>query len=145
MMVANDVIEVTLRKGEEELVLRRPGPPPAPTIITQPSLSQPAVVPAPPAPTPPPTAAPSPEPADSSLHQIKSPLVGIFYAARAPGEPPLVKPGDRVTPETVVCIIGSMKHYNDIKAEVSGIVEKVYVVNEQGVGKGQPLFGVRLT
>lgn len=58
---------------------------------------------------------------------IRSPLVGTFYAAASPSEAPFVKPGDRVTPETVVCIVEAMKVMNEVKAGVSGKVKAVLV------------------
>ena len=80
---------------------------------------------------------------DSSLHVIKSPLVGTFYRAASPTSEPFVKVGDRVEPETVVCIIEAMKLMNNIQAEVSGEVARIFVENGQPVEYGQPLFGIR--
>ena len=54
-----------------------------------------------------------------------------------------VNQGSRVEPETVVCIIEAMKLMNEIQAEVSGPIEKIYVENGQPVEYGQPLFGVK--
>jgi acetyl-CoA carboxylase, biotin carboxyl carrier protein len=81
--------------------------------------------------------------ADEDLHKITSPIVGTFYRAPAPDKPPYVKEGDKVTPETVVCIVEAMKLMNEIQAEVSGEVVKIYVENGQPVEYGQPLFGIR--
>jgi len=89
---------------------------------------------------------PAPEPpAESSaeLEIIRSPLVGIFYRSPSPSANALVRIGSTVEPETVVCIIEAMKLMNELLAEVSGTVEKVYVENGQPVEYGQPLFGVR--
>ncbi|HET9529228.1 MAG TPA: acetyl-CoA carboxylase biotin carboxyl carrier protein [Blastocatellia bacterium] len=80
---------------------------------------------------------------DISLHIIKSPLVGTFYRAASPASEPFVKTGDRVEPETIVCIIEAMKLMNNIQAEVSGEVARIFVENGQPVEYGQPLFGIR--
>ncbi|MCS6875016.1 MAG: acetyl-CoA carboxylase biotin carboxyl carrier protein [Pyrinomonadaceae bacterium] len=82
---------------------------------------------------------------DDNLHKITSPIVGTFYRAPAPDKPPYVEVGDKVTPDTVVCIVEAMKLMNEIKAEVSGEVVKIYVENGQPVEYGQPLFGIKLS
>lgn len=74
---------------------------------------------------------------------IKSPMVGSFYAAPSPDAKPFVAVGDRVAPETLVCIIEAMKVFNEIKAETTGTIDKVLVENGQAVEFGQPLFEVK--
>lgn len=81
-----------------------------------------------------------PEP---GLHPIKSPIVGTFYRAASPNTPPFVNVGDKVTRDTVVCIIEAMKLMNEIQAEVDGVISEIYVENGQPVEYGQPLFGVK--
>ena len=85
---------------------------------------------------------PSPE-REVALHMIKSPIVGTFYRSPSPDAEPFVKVGDLVKPDSVVCIIEAMKLMNEIQAEVSGEVVKLFVENGQPVEYGQPLFGVR--
>ena len=80
---------------------------------------------------------------DESLHTITSPIVGTFYRTPAPDKDPYVKEGSSVSPETIVCIVEAMKLMNEIEAEVSGEVVKIYVENGQPVEYGQPLFGIR--
>ncbi len=80
---------------------------------------------------------------DQDLHIIESPIVGTFYRSRSPNAEPFVKTGSNVMPETVVCIIEAMKLMNEIQAETSGEVVKIYVENGQPVEYGQPLFGVK--
>ena len=80
---------------------------------------------------------------DEDLHKIPSPIVGTFYSSPAPDKDPYVKEGSQVTPETIVCIVEAMKLMNEIQAEVSGEVVKIYVENGQPVEYGQPLFGIR--
>ena len=77
------------------------------------------------------------------LYKITSPIVGTFYRAPSPTSDVFVRQGSRVEPETVVCIIEAMKLMNEIQAEVSGTIEKIYVENGQPVEYGQALFGVK--
>ncbi len=89
-----------------------------------------------------PAAAPQSAPADNGV-TIDSPMVGTFYTASSPDAKAFANVGDRVDEDTVVCIIEAMKVFNEIKAEVSGIIEKVLVENGQAVEFGQPLFTVK--
>ncbi|MGI8470023.1 MAG: acetyl-CoA carboxylase biotin carboxyl carrier protein [Pyrinomonadaceae bacterium] len=81
--------------------------------------------------------------ADEDLYKITSPIVGTFYSAPSPDKDPYVKIGSRVSDDTTVCIIEAMKLMNEIQAETSGEVAKIYVQNGQAVEYGQPLFGIR--
>jgi acetyl-CoA carboxylase biotin carboxyl carrier protein len=80
---------------------------------------------------------------DQDLHIIQSPIVGTFYRSPSPTAESFVKIGSNVEPETVVCIIEAMKLMNEIQAEASGEVVKIYVENGQPVEYGQPLFGIQ--
>ncbi|MEP6786813.1 MAG: acetyl-CoA carboxylase biotin carboxyl carrier protein, partial [Acidobacteriota bacterium] len=90
------------------------------------------------------TAAPEPpvDP-DAGLYQITSPIVGTFYRSPGPDKESYVREGSNVSPETTVCIVEAMKLMNEIQAEVSGVVVKIYVENGQPVEYGQPLFGIK--
>ena len=81
--------------------------------------------------------------ADEGLHIITSPIVGTFYRASSPTAEGFVRIGSQVEPETVVCIIEAMKLMNEIQAETTGEVAKIYVENGQAVEYGQPLFGIK--
>lgn len=81
--------------------------------------------------------------AEEELHQITSPIVGTFYRSSGPDKEPYVKEGVQVAPSTIVCIVEAMKLMNEIEAEVTGEVVKIYVENGQPVEYGQPLFGIR--
>jgi len=81
--------------------------------------------------------------ADEGLHIITSPIVGTFYRAPSPTAENFVRIGSHVDPETVVCIIEAMKLMNEIQAETTGEVVKIYVENGQAVEYGQPLFGIK--
>ncbi|HEY0376588.1 MAG TPA: acetyl-CoA carboxylase biotin carboxyl carrier protein [Pyrinomonadaceae bacterium] len=92
------------------------------------------------------TAATAAQPApaeEESLHVIISPIVGTFYRAPSPNAESFVRLGSHVDPDSVVCIIEAMKLMNEIQAETSGEIAKIYVENGQPVEYGQPLFGVK--
>lgn len=72
--------------------------------------------------------------------EIKSPMVGIFYGAAAPGAEDFVKVGDYVQKGDVVCVIEAMKLFNEITSEVAGRVQEICVANAQMVAYDQVLF-----
>lgn len=80
---------------------------------------------------------------DAGLEKILSPIVGTFYRAPGPDKDPYVSEGSRVDPNTTVCIVEAMKLMNEIQAETSGEIVKIYVENGQPVEFGQPLFAVK--
>lgn len=143
LMVENDLSEIMIRDGDKRIVLRRGGRAP---VVAAVQAAIPAAHAAAAAPAPAP-AAPAPAPAapvvDTSLTTIKSPMVGTFYTSPDPDSPAFVKVGDRVTPETVVCIIEAMKVFNEIKAEVSGTIQSIEVTSGTPVEFGQVLMRVR--
>ena len=151
LMVENELTEIDLKDEKETVSLRREGSQ-APVVQVSPTPSAPPAAPAPamasaPAQAPTaPVAAPAsePSPADTSnLEQITSPMVGTFYSAAKPESPAFAKVGDTVTADTTVCIVEAMKIFNEIKAEQSGVIEKVLVSNGDSVEFGQALFLVR--
>ncbi len=79
---------------------------------------------------------------DQDLHIIESPIVGTFYRSASPTADPFVNIGSRVEDTSVVCIIEAMKLMNEIPADTTGTVAKIYVENGQPVEYGQPLFGI---
>ena len=80
---------------------------------------------------------------DQDLYIIPSPIVGTFYRSPSPNAESFVKIGSRVEHDSIVCIIEAMKLMNEIQAETSGEVAKIYVENGQPVEYGQPLFGIK--
>ena len=99
------------------------------------SVPVPAAVPAPAS-----AAAPAAAEAPAQGTPVESPLVGTFYAAPSPDSAPFVQVGDRVTPDTVICIIEAMKVMNEIKAEKAGVVKEIVAQNGQPVEYGQVLI-----
>jgi acetyl-CoA carboxylase biotin carboxyl carrier protein len=84
-----------------------------------------------------------PSPERDGLHAIRSPLVGTFYRAPAPGEDAYVEVGDRVGAGQVLCIVEAMKLMNEIPADVPGEVVEIMAENADGVEYDQPLFYLR--
>ena len=73
---------------------------------------------------------------------IKSPMVGTIYMAPSPDDPPFIKIGDFVEPDTVICIIEAMKVMNEIKAGVRGRISEVLIENGQPVEFGTVLYRI---
>ncbi|MFV0446731.1 MAG: acetyl-CoA carboxylase biotin carboxyl carrier protein [Planctomycetaceae bacterium] len=141
LMEKHDLREVKLKKGAEKWSLRR-GPQ---EVMTAVPMGAPAYMPAPAA-SPSASAAPVAAAAaakDDGLIDVKSPMVGTFYRASSPDDPPFVKEGDKVSPDTVACLVEAMKFFNQIKAECSGTIAKVLCKDGDAVEFGQPLFKVK--
>ena len=81
---------------------------------------------------------------NSSLNDVKAPLVGVFYAAPSPEEDAYVKVGDRVNKGDVLCVIEAMKMFNEIKAETAGTIAEICVDNGNVVEYGQTLFKITM-
>ncbi|MCK4982442.1 MAG: acetyl-CoA carboxylase biotin carboxyl carrier protein, partial [Victivallaceae bacterium] len=69
-----------------------------------------------------------------------APIVGTFYASPSPEAKAFVSVGDKVTVDTVVCIVEAMKVMNEIKAEKAGVIKEILVENSTPVEYGQALF-----
>lgn len=80
------------------------------------------------------------EKTEESGHIIKSPLVGIFYAAPSEDAEPFVSVGDIVKKGQTLSIIEAMKLMNEIESDFDGTVKEIYVKNGEAVEYGQPLF-----
>lgn len=74
---------------------------------------------------------------------VKSPIVGTYYDAPKPGDPPFVRVGDVVEPGHVLCIIESMKLMNEIESEIAGTVVAKLMENGRAVEYGEALFAIR--
>ena len=131
LMADNDLSELSVTDGETKINLKRGGAA--------------VVLPAPPPPSPPAAAgaaAEGTEPAENFV-EVRSPMVGTFYAAPSPDTDPYVTVGSPVEDGTVVCIVEAMKVMNEIKADCSGSIEEICVQNAQPVEYGQILFRVK--
>jgi len=138
LMAEHDLVEVEIEEEGRTIKLRRGGgfasfpAPAAPALpVGAPAVTIPARAPA--APTGPPP----------GTTEVRAPIVGTFYKSASPEAPAFVQVGDRVNPDTVVCIIEAMKVMNEIKAEVSGEIVEVLVDNGEAVEFDEPLFRVK--
>ncbi|MEG3899926.1 MULTISPECIES: acetyl-CoA carboxylase biotin carboxyl carrier protein [unclassified Microcoleus] len=163
------ISELTLKSGELELTVRKgilasspdtaAALPAAATVapaialgaVASPTLASPdavgqnlgAALAAAPAPAPAAVPAAVSVPVDTKWVPIISPMVGTFYRAAAPDEPPFVNVGDRIKVSQTVCIIEAMKLMNEIDAdEVSGQVMEILVQNGEPVEYGQVLMRI---
>ena len=77
---------------------------------------------------------------DDGLHRVTSPMVGTMYRAPSPDADPFVKEGQRVEAGQVLCLIEAMKLFNEITADVAGVIRGIPVENGHGVEFGEALF-----
>ena len=138
---ASDIQEFRLEGDDFRLEIRRNLPAQA---VMAPVMAAPGAAAAPLAPA---TEPASPPPAAtatrSDLQDITAPMVGTFYRAPAPGEPPFVEVGTRIDVGQTICILEAMKLMNELEAEVTGEVVEILVDNGTPVEFGQVLMRVR--
>ena len=134
LMAAHDLTEIALREGDQQIRLRKGGPP----VFVPPvaPLNHPHAA-----------AVGTPEANSDSaparkLYEIKSEMVGTFYSKPKPDKPDYVSVGTAVKPDTVVCQIEAMKIFNEVPAGVAGTVAEVCVKNGEFVEFGTVLFRV---
>jgi acetyl-CoA carboxylase biotin carboxyl carrier protein len=135
LMNEHELAEIDLRQADQRIRLRKGG---EPVIEVARPVAAAAAAPAASAAAP----AAAPTSSDANLVEIKSPMIGTFYASSSPETPPFVKVGDHIGPTSTVCIIEAMKVFNEIPAEVSGLVVQVLVENGAPVEFGQSLFKI---
>jgi len=143
LMLRNDLREMEIQDGDKKVVLKRGAGEAPPTVTLSPIQTTQlptATAGGQPAATETPAAKGSEE---QEFESIVSPMVGTFYESPNPESPACVNVGDNVTAETMVCIVEAMKVMNEIKAGITGTIEKVMVRNGEAVEFGQPMFLVR--
>lgn len=132
----SNISELEITEAEGKVRIVKTPPPPAQAAVQY--VAAPAA-----APMPIPMEASAATPAASAAPSgklIKSPMVGTFYRASAPGAKPFVDVGDPVKQGQAVCIVEAMKILNEIESDIDGIVKEILVENGQAVEYGQPLF-----
>lgn len=138
LMVENDLDELDLRDQQETVTIKRGGQGQPVVVVPHHAAAAPAR-----------GAAGGDEEADTGagdetgLLPIESPMVGTFYSAPNPDTEAFITVGKSVSPDSVVCLVEAMKVFNEIKAECTGVVERVLVSNGDAVEFGQKLFLVR--
>jgi acetyl-CoA carboxylase biotin carboxyl carrier protein len=92
---------------------------------------------------PQPEAKPAPSSIPAGLVAVTAPMVGKFYSAPAPSDPPYVEVGSKVVAGATVGLIEVMKVFASIKTETAGVIERILVSSGEFVEFGQPLFLLR--
>lgn len=141
------IAELEVTEGEEKVKIVKGAAAGKEVVVLSPSA---VPVSAPPAqvvgvaPAAPPPAAPATTAAEAPTslegHIVKSPMVGTFYRAGAPGAKPFVEVGDTVKAGQTVCVIEAMKLMNEIEADKDGVIKAIMVENGQPVEYGEPLM-----
>jgi len=88
---------------------------------------------------------PAPFTISASERLISSPMIGTFYRRPSPSSPPFIEIGDRVKPDTDVCIVEVMKLLNTIPAECSGTVTRILVEDGENIEAGQALMVIEVS
>ena len=127
LMIESDLQAIEVKEGDQSISLTRPTPVYTAAPVAAPITSAPAA-----------PAAKTPRGAVES-----SPMVGVFYSAPSPGEPPFVNVGQTVSAGETLGIIEAMKIMNPIEATQSGVIEEILVKNGEVIQFGQPLFRYR--
>jgi acetyl-CoA carboxylase biotin carboxyl carrier protein len=138
-----------LQVGSMKVTIGKGAPTSAPAVAAPdaPSYTPPSPpVPVAAAPTtvkPTPAAKPAAAAAPAGTIEIKSQIMGMFYAQPEPGSPPFVSIGAEVKEDTTVCLIEVMKTFNAMTAGVKGVITEICAESAQMVEYGQVLFRVR--
>ena len=138
LMKRSELSEFELEEEGFKLRLSRKNGDVAPQIIHAAPAAAPVAAPAPTA-----AAAPAAPVEEVGISVVKSPMVGTFYSAGSPESPAFAKIGDKITADSIVCIIEAMKVMNEIQAELAGTITEVLIENGEAVEYGQPLFKVK--
>lgn len=78
----------------------------------------------------------------SPYHTVKAPLAGTFYLQPSPESPQFVNIGSHVEAGDTLCILEAMKLMNEVQAEVSGTIKRIYPDDGELVGFDDPLFDI---
>ena len=140
LLEQSNINELEINEGDESVRISRGGssvtyaaPAPAPVAVAPAPAAQPAAAPA-----------PSDDTTTEELsgHAVKSPMVGTFYTAPAPGSPPFVSVGQKVAAGDVLCIIEAMKMMNQIEADKAGTIGAILVDDGEPVEFDQSLVTI---
>jgi acetyl-CoA carboxylase biotin carboxyl carrier protein len=141
MLEESQLNEIEITEGEESIRLSRSGTP-SPVFASAPAPA-PVAAPASPAYIPDPIPASVAPPANTASEAgsaVSSPMVGTFYASPNPDSKPYVEIGSKVSVGDTLCMIEAMKIFNQVEAEVSGVVRKILKRSGDPVEFGETLF-----
>jgi len=131
--------EMKLESGELKLHLRKAG------VVAEPVAEPPALAPKPPVALHAVPAAQALPPLGPGEVDVLSPLLGVYYRAPKPGQPPFVEVGQFVEDDTIVGIVEVMKLMNSVRAGASGLITAIHAANAEMVEYEQPLIRIRTT
>lgn len=126
LMEENELVNLEVSSDDEHISLTRHYDAPVPTMMAAPAAGVAQV-------------------ATAAKAQIKagsvetSPMVGVFYSAPTPSDPPFVKVGQKVQAGDTIGIIEAMKIMNPLEATQSGVIDEILVDNSEVVQFGQPV------
>ena len=137
LVEASGIAELEITEGEEKVRIAKSiaGAPMMMAHAPQPHVYHAAAPAA--------AAATAEAPAEDAMpegHVVRSPMVGTFYRAPAPGAKVFVEVGQTVSAGDTLCIIEAMKLLNEIEADQGGVIKAILVENGQPVEYGEPLF-----
>lgn len=139
-------MKVTIGKGAVPAAAAAPAyaAPATPAYVPPPAAQTALAAHAPaPAAAPQPRRSPAVGPTPAGMIDIKSEIMGMYYAQPEPGAAPFVSVGSEVKEDTTICLIEVMKTFNAIPAGVRGVITEICAENAQLVEYGQVLFRVR--
>ena len=150
ILAESDIQEFRLEGEDFSLEIKRNLSPASSSVSVQPAIAnseidqsivqatqEPAVIPIP---SIDPPSAPG---SRTDLKEVTAPMVGTFYRAPSPEDPPFVEVGSRIGVGQTVCILEAMKLMNELEAEVSGEIVEILVENGTPVEFGQVLMKVK--
>lgn len=124
LMEENELVNLEVSSDDEHISLTRHYAAPAPTMMAAPAAMG---------------AAPAAKAAVKAGSVETSPMVGVFYSAPSPNDPPFVKVGQKVQAGDTIGIIEAMKIMNPLEATQSGVIDEILVENSEVVQFGQPV------
>ncbi len=135
LVEASGITELEITEGEEKVRIAK-------SIAGTPMMvaHAPQMMHAPAAPAPLAIAVAAAEDAVPEGHIVRSPMVGTFYRASAPGAKNFAEVGQTIAAGDTVCIIEAMKLLNEIESDQAGVIKAILVENGQPVEYGEPLF-----
>ena len=131
MSLELDGLKLSFKRGADGAGAAAPAPAMSPAVVVPMDASEPV------------EAHPTGVAADPNVLEVRSPMLGTFYRAPKPGEPPFVAVGTAVEEDTIVGIIEVMKLMNAVRAEVRGTVVEIPVKDGTLVEYGETILRVR--
>ncbi|MDX2372998.1 acetyl-CoA carboxylase biotin carboxyl carrier protein [Psychrobacter sp. PP-21] len=128
LMEESELVNLEISSDDEHISLTRHYDAPVPAMMAAPTAGAA------------PTAAADAKPAAKAGNVESSPMVGVFYSAPTPNDPPFVKVGQKVQAGDTLGIIEAMKIMNPLEATQSGIIDEILVDNSEVVQFGQPVI-----